>query len=63
MQPKFNIKRFEEIIDNKIFEFTYKHLYEIFIIVVSILALFIRYTFIEVKSADYDVYICKWGSI
>lgn len=61
MQPKFNIKRYLDIVDTKIFEFVNKYSYEIFIIVTSILAFVIRFIFFDIKSPDYQDYISKWG--
>ncbi|AGX45158.1 hypothetical protein CLOBY_41020 [Clostridium saccharobutylicum] len=61
MQPGFNIKSYLNIIDKKIIEFVDKNLYKMFIIIVSICAFIIRVNFLDIKSSDYDVYICKWG--
>ncbi|NOW87143.1 Gpi18-like mannosyltransferase [Clostridium beijerinckii] len=61
MESKYNIKAYLDVIDRQILNFIHKNIYTIFIISISVLAFMIRFIFFDIHSADYDVYIRKWG--
>lgn len=49
-------------IEKKFIDFIYKHLFVIFIIIVSLMAIFIRINFFDFESGDYNWFLHDWFS-
>ena len=49
-------------IEKKFIDFIYKHLFVIFIIIVSLMSIFIRINFFDFESGDYNWFLHDWFS-